>query len=97
MPKYITLYQFTDQGVKSFQGTVQRAKDATAAVEKMGAKLLSIHWTLGPYDLVSVSEFPNDEAVTAFTLKLGAAGNVRSTTMRAFDADEMTRIIAKAT
>lgn len=95
MAKYITLYQFTDEGIKNFQGTVQRAKEATAAVARMGGELVSIHWTIGPYDLVSVSEFPDDETSTAFTLKLGAAGNVRTTTMRAFDADEMTRIIGK--
>ena len=96
MAKYITLYKFTDQGIKSFQGTVQRTKDATAAVEKMGGKLLSVQWTIGPYDLVSTSEFPDDETATAFTLKLGSAGNVRTTTMRAFDSDEMTRILDKA-
>jgi uncharacterized protein with GYD domain len=95
MAKYITLYQFTDQGIKNYEGTVQRSKDATAAVEKMGGKLLSINWTIGPYDLVSISQFPDDETATAFNLKLAAAGNVRTTTMRAFDSDEMTRIIGK--
>ncbi len=95
MAKYVTLYQFTDQGIKNFEGTVQRSKEATAAVEKMGGKLLSVNWTIGPYDLVSISQFPDDETATAFSLKLGAAGNVRTTTMRAFDADEMTRIIGK--
>lgn len=95
MARYITLYQFTDQGIKSFAGTVDRSKEATAAVEKMGGKLLSINWTIGPYDLVSISQFPDDESATAFNLKLAAAGNVRTTTMRAFDADEMTRIIGK--
>lgn len=96
MKRYITLYQFTDQGIKNFQGTVQRAKDATAAIEKMGGRLISINWTIGPYDVVSVSEFPDDETMTAFTLKLGAAGNVRTTTLRAFDIDEMSRIVDKA-
>ena len=95
MAKYITLYQFTDQGIKSYEGTVQRSKDAAAAVEKMGGKLLSINWTIGPYDLVSISQFPDDESATAFNLKLASAGNVRTTTMRAFDADEMTRIVSK--
>lgn len=95
MARYITLYQFTDQGIKNFAGTVDRSKDATAAVEKMGGKLLSINWTIGPYDLVSIAQFPDDETATAFNLKLASAGNVRTTTMRAFDADEMTRIIGK--
>lgn len=95
MARYITLYQFTDQGIKNFAGTVDRSKDATAAVEKMGGKLLSINWTIGPYDLVSIAQFPDDETATAFNLKLASAGNVRTTTMRAFEADEMTRIIGK--
>ena len=95
MARYITLYQFTDQGIKNFAGTVDRSKDATAAVEKIGGKLLSINWTIGPYDLVSIAQFPDDETATAFNLKLASAGNVRTTTMRAFEADEMTRIIGK--
>lgn len=96
MVRYITLYQFTDQGIKNFEGTVQRSNEATAGVAKMGGKIISINWTIGAYDLVSLSEFPDEETATAFTLKLGAAGNVRTTTMRAFNADEMTRIISKA-
>ena len=40
-------------------------------------------------------QFPDDETATAFNLKLASAGNVRTTTMRAFDADEMTSIIGK--
>ena len=96
MPKFINLYEFTDQGIRAFQGTVERTRNAEAAIEKMGGKLLSVHWTLGPYDLVSVSEFPDDESATAFSLKLAALGNARVTTLRAFDRDEMTKIIEKA-
>lgn len=95
MATYVTLYNFTDQGIKTYVDTVQRAEAATAAVAKMGGKLRSIHWTIGPYDLVSISDFPDDETATAFTLKLAAAGNVRTTTMRAFESAEMTKIIAK--
>ena len=96
MASYVTLYTFTDQGIKDYANTVQRAEAATAAVAKMGGTLRSIHWTIGPYDLVSLADFPDDEAATAFTLRLGSAGNVRTTTMRAYDSTEMTKIIAKA-
>jgi uncharacterized protein with GYD domain len=96
VPKFINLFQFTDQGIRNYQGTVERAKNATEAVAKMGGKLQSVHWTLGEYDLVSVSEFPDDETAAAFSLKLGALGNARVTTLRAFDSDEMGKIIAKA-
>jgi uncharacterized protein with GYD domain len=96
MAKYVTLYQFTDQGIKAFDGSVQRAKAATAAAEQMGGKVISLVWTLGAYDLVTIGEFPDDETATAFSLKTGSLGNVRTTTMRAFDENEMSKIIAKA-
>ena len=96
MAKYVTLYQFTDQGIKTYTDTVQRAETATAAVQKMGGKVNSILWTIGPYDLVSFSEFPDDETATAFNLRLASGGNVRTTTMRAYDGAEMTKIIAKS-
>ena len=96
MPKFINLYEFTDQGIRNYQGTVDRTNNAESAIEKMGGKLLSVYWTLGPYDLVSVAEFPDDETATAFSLKLAALGNARVTTLRAFDREEMTGIIAKA-
>ena len=57
--------------------------------------MVSIWWTIGPYDLVAVSEFPDEESATAFALALGAAGNVRTTTMRAFEASAMSAIVAR--
>jgi uncharacterized protein with GYD domain len=96
MPKYVSLYNFTEQGVKGFDQSVQRARGAIAAAEQMGGKTLTVLWTLGPYDLVSFGEFPDDETATAFALKVGALGNVRTTTLRAFDESEMTKIVAKA-
>ena len=96
MPKYVTLYNWTDQGIKNFRDTAERAKAATAQAEKMGGRLTQLLWTVGPYDVVGVAEFPDDEAASAFQLLLGSLGNVRSTTMRAFDATEMARIVGKA-
>ena len=57
--------------------------------------LNTIYWTLGSYDIVAVSEAPDDETATAFALALGGQGNIRTTTLRAFDAAEMRGILAK--
>jgi uncharacterized protein with GYD domain len=40
-------------------------------------------------------EASDDEALTAFLLQLGSLGNVRTQTLRAFSADEMSRIIER--
>ncbi|MET9656561.1 GYD domain-containing protein [Streptomyces sp. NPDC006510] len=96
MTTYVTLLSWTDQGVRNYKDTAKRAEAFGSAVQKLGAKLLSIYWTVGPYDLVAIVEAPDDETATAALLQLGGVGNVRSTTLRAFGPEEMERIIAKA-
>ena len=96
MANYISLLHWTEQGVKAYGDSVDRVAQARQAIEKLGGKLGHIYWTLGDYDVVAITEFPNDETATAFALKLSALGNVRSTTMRAFDETEFKGIIAKA-
>jgi uncharacterized protein with GYD domain len=95
MAKYIGLITWTDQGIKDFRSTTQRAKSAADAAAKFGGRIETILWTIGPYDLITVTEFPDDEAASGFSLALSALGNVRLTTMRAFDSVGMDRIIAK--
>ena len=95
VPKYVTLYNWTDQGVKSAKDTVNRYQAAKQLVESRGGKIETILWTVGPYDLVTVADFPDDETGTAVALQLASTGNLRSTTMRAFDEGEMKGIIAK--
>ncbi|AOP51609.1 GYD domain-containing protein [Streptomyces lydicus] len=96
MPTYVALLNWTDQGVRNFKDTAKRADAFAAAAQKLGAKVLKLYWTVGPYDLVAIVEAPDDEAATATLLQLGGVGNVRTTTLRAFGQEEMGRIIAKA-
>ncbi|GAA1525611.1 GYD domain-containing protein [Streptomyces albidochromogenes] len=97
MPTFVTLLNWTDQGIRTYKDTPQRAEAFAAAAQKLGAKLLNIYWTVGSYDIVAVVEAPDDETATAMLLQVGGLGNVRTTTLRAFGREEMDRIIAKAT
>jgi uncharacterized protein with GYD domain len=95
MPTYVHLFNWTDQGIKNYKDTVARTAASEEAMAKLGARLKEVYWTQGPYDLVAISEADDEEAATAFLLALGAQGNVRTMTMRAFDRDEMTRIVQR--
>ena len=95
MPTYVNLISWTDQGVKNFKDTVSRAKEAEDAMAKLGVSITSIYWTLGPHDIVVISEAQDDESATAALLALCSQGNLRTTTMRAFSAAEMEGIIQK--
>ncbi len=94
MTKYVTLYNFTDQGIRAVKESPGRLAAAIQASEGAGMKVLGAYYTLGPYDLVVISEAHDEKAATAFTLATGAQGNVRSMTMRAWDPDEFGEIVA---
>jgi uncharacterized protein with GYD domain len=96
MALFVTLMNWTDQGVKSFKDSVDRAEAAKTALRAQGVELKEIYWTIGPYDLVSIVEAADAETATAALLQLAAQGNLRSTTLRALTADEMRKVIAKA-
>ena len=95
MPKYVLLLNWTDQGIANVKETVNRYHAAKQLVESKGGTFDAIFWTQGPYDLVAVTEVPDEETGTAINLQLGATGNLRTLTMRAFTEDEMTGIIEK--
>jgi len=71
---YVSLIQFTDQGIRNIKDTVKRSEAAMAEAEKMGMKIIEPLWTMGAYDVVVLLEAPNDETMTAFALKVGSMG-----------------------
>jgi uncharacterized protein with GYD domain len=95
MATYVILIQFTDQGIRNIKETVKRGDAAVAEAEKMGMKIVEEYWTMGAYDAVVVIDAPNDETMSAFMLKIGSLGNVKSHTLRAFRRNEMEEILAK--
>ena len=84
MATYVGLIQFADQGIRNIKDTVKRGDAAIAEAEKMGMKIVEEFWTMGAYDAVVVLEAPDDETMSAFMLKVGSLGNVKSQTLRAF-------------
>jgi uncharacterized protein with GYD domain len=96
MPTYVSLIHWTDQGIKNFKDSTSRAQDFAKLVESSGGRVRELLWTVGEYDLVSIAEFPDDETGTAALLTVGALGNVRTNTMRAFDEAEIGTIISRA-
>ena len=93
MATFITTLHFTEQGVKAARDTCDRAASFKAAARKMGVKVTGLYWTLGAFDGVIILEAPDEATATAALLHLGALGNLRSQTARAFDTAEMRKIL----
>ncbi len=93
MQTYVFLYNFTDQGIKDIKNSPENVKNAIQNWEAMGGKVHGVYCLQGPYDFVSIGEAPNDEVAATFALALGADGNVRTLSMRAFTPEEFAKII----
>jgi uncharacterized protein with GYD domain len=97
MPRYVVLVNWTEQGVRNVKETLERTDSGGEIAEKHGLKLEQAYWTVGPYDMVAIFEAPDDEALSAHLLEIGSLGNVRTTTLRAYDEEEMSGILRRLT
>ena len=94
MPTYVVLYKFTPEGIKNIRDSIKRAGAIRQENAAAGFKIRDVFWTQGQYDMVALVDAPSEERMMGAMLNVVSAGNVTSTTMRAFDATEMSRILA---
>jgi uncharacterized protein with GYD domain len=95
MATYVTLYNFTDQGIQTVKDTVKRVDAVKKAAAQAGIQVKEFLWIQGRFDAVAISEAADETAVAAFTLSHYKKGNVRGQTFRAFTASEMEKILEK--
>ncbi len=93
MPTYITLWNYTQNGIETIEESPDRLDDAVELVESMGGELTDFYLTMGQYDIVAVTEFPDDETYAQAVLKIAQTGTVSSETLRAFPEDEYRNLI----
>ncbi len=94
MATYIMLINYTEQGIRNFEESPKRQEVTREMARKFGVEVKDIYLTMGIYDFVAVAEAADDQAVAKLALSLGALGNVRTTTLRAFTEAEFRDIVA---
>ncbi len=95
MPTYVILMNLTDQGARNIKDAPARIQAVAKSLEAAGGKMLAFYPVMGPYDYVAITEGPSDELALAQLLALGMAGNVRTTTMKAFTMEAFEEILKK--
>ena len=93
MARHITLLRFTEQGAKSIKKSTKRAQEFREAAGKAGVRVEGQYWTTGAYDGVLIMSADNEQAILRCLGALAVAGNVRTETLRAFDAAEFETIV----
>jgi uncharacterized protein with GYD domain len=95
MANYVMLANFTDQGIRNVKDTVKRAEAFKEMAKAADVTVKDLYWTLGQFDIVCTAEANDEMTVTALGLSLAKAGNIRTQTLRAFGASDMTKILGK--
>jgi uncharacterized protein with GYD domain len=95
MPTYISLLRYTQQGITAIKQGPGRLDKAKEMYRKSGGELRAFYLTVGQYDAVAIAELPDDTALAKLALALGAQGNVRTETLRAFNETEYRRIVSE--
>jgi uncharacterized protein with GYD domain len=95
MPRYVLLVDWTAEGAREVEHTVERLEDGARLGESFGCTIEHAWWTQGGHDMVSVINAPDEQAMVAYTLAVMRLGNLRTTTLRAWSADEMRGIVAR--
>src|SRR6266700_3893971 len=93
MVTYVVLAKFTDQGIRNAKESPKRADAFKELAKTFGVTVKDIVWTQGRYDVVTIVEAPDEPSGMSLSLSLGALGNIRTETLRAFSAAEMTKIV----
>lgn len=93
MPTYISLVEYTQDGIENIDDSPARLDDARGLAEALDGEVTDVYLTMGQYDLIVVSEFPDDETYAQFALTVAKQGAVSTETLKAFPEDEYREIV----
>jgi uncharacterized protein with GYD domain len=93
MPTYITLIRWTSKGLEDIKDSPKRLDAARKAFEAAGVTLKDFYMVTGRYDMVVITEAPDDVALAKATLAAASKGSVQTETLRAFTENEYRNII----
>jgi uncharacterized protein with GYD domain len=95
MPMFILSLGWTDQGIRSVKEAPKRAQASRELAKKLGIDIKEVYLTSGDADLLVIVDTPNGDNVAKFALALGAQGNVRTRTVRAWPQSEFQKLISE--
>jgi len=93
MATYLIQINWTEQGIRNIKDSPKRLDAAKKMLTDLGGEAKAFYMTQGASDALLIVEVPTDEVLASFVLKIGSAGNVRTSTVRAYAEDEYRRII----
>ena len=95
MPTFIIMMNWTEQGIRNVKDAPKCAAAAKEMAKKVGVEIKQTYLTNGQFDLVSIVESASGDNIAKFCMQVGALGNVRTSTVRAWSQDEYMKLISE--
>jgi uncharacterized protein with GYD domain len=95
MPTYMTLIRYTQQGIESIKDSPARLDTAKVLFKSLGAEIKTFYLSMGRFDVIVISEAPDDETATKLSMTIGSTGAIRTETTRIFTEDEYRKLISE--
>ncbi len=95
MATFILTLGWTEQGIRAVKDAPNRAEASKELARKVGVEIKEVYLTSGDNDLLIIVDAPNGDNVAKFALALGALGNVRTRTARAWPQSEFQKLISE--
>jgi uncharacterized protein with GYD domain len=92
MPTYITLYNYTGS-IKG--GGPERFEKVKQIVAEEKGEILHVFGLLGAYDILSISEFPDNRAAMKGIAKIGNLISAKTNTMAATERDDFLKLLTE--
>lgn len=93
MASYVVLVNLTEKALASMRDAPERTARARKLARELGGELVQTYFTLGAYDLIGILDLPDDAAAAKYALSIGALGNARTTTLKAFTEAEFKEVV----
>jgi uncharacterized protein with GYD domain len=95
MAKYIVLTSWTDQGIRKVKESPARLDQVRELAKKYDCALTDFYMTVGAYDMVVTLDAPDDDTAAKLLIAIASAGNIRTTTLKAFPEDDFRKIVGE--
>jgi uncharacterized protein with GYD domain len=95
MATFILSMSWTEQGIRAVKDWPKRNTAARELAKKMHVEIKEVFLTSGDSDLLAILETPADDNVAKFCMAIGAHGNVRTRTMRAWSEAEFAKMVGE--
>ena len=88
MATYVLLGTLTEEGVEKLQSDPGQFENVKKALEKMDVQILAQYAVLGPYDIVTIIEAPDNRTVVRVSTQLSLQGLLKITTLPALPVED---------